>query len=120
MTKRCGSMCLRKASVTFAGVNARIASSCSAVKAKVRPLSRLETICPAIAASLVRPTFWASMNAFFASTTSLSVGPSLRNRSSSSMTAAVTLPMFNGLVLTVTVSVPAGSREDAVNDEVAP
>ena len=36
------------------------------------------------------------------------------------MTAAVTLSMFAGLVLTVTVSEATGSRDEAVNDEVAP
>ncbi len=91
-----------------------------AAKAKVRPVSRFDTICPAIAASPVRPTFWASTNARLASATSRSVGPSLRNRWSSSMTAAVTLSMFVGLVLTVTVSDATGSRDDAANIDVAP
>ncbi len=36
------------------------------------------------------------------------------------MTAAVTLSMFAGLVLTVTVSEATGSRDEAVSDEVAP
>ena len=36
------------------------------------------------------------------------------------MTAAVTLSMFAGLVLTVTVSEATGSRDDATSDEVAP
>ena len=69
----------------------------------MRPVFRFETICPAIAASPVRATFWDSTNARFASATSLSVGPSFRKRWSSSFTAAVTLSMFAGLVLTVTV-----------------
>ena len=35
------------------------------------------------------------------------------------MTAAVTLSMFAGLVLTVTVSEATGSRDEATNDEVS-
>ncbi len=47
-------------------------------------------------------------------------GPFARNSVSSSITAFSTRSMFSGLVMALTMKVAAGSRGEAVNDDVTP